>query len=138
MPLDDTGRRGRGEGSKPPARNVLGGTLLPCSVAPVTGFFRDGCCNTGPMDHGLHVVCAEMTEGFLAFSAARGNDLSTPRPDYGFPGLKPGDRWCLCAARWEEARLAGKAPKVLLEATHQAALAVVSLAHLRQHALDPD
>ncbi len=138
MPLDDTGRRGRGEGGKPPARNVLGGSLLPCSVAPVTGFFRDGCCNTGPMDHGLHVVCAEMTEDFLAFSAARGNDLSTPRPEYGFPGLRPGDRWCLCAARWEEARLAGKAPKVLLEATHQAALAVVSLAHLRQHALDPD
>jgi uncharacterized protein len=138
MPLDDTGRRGRGEGGKPPARNVLGGTLLPCSVAPLTGFFRDGCCNTGPMDHGLHVVCAEMTEDFLAFSAARGNDLSTPRPEYGFPGLKPGDRWCLCAARWEEARLAGQAPKVLLEATHQAALAVVSLAHLRQHALDPD
>jgi uncharacterized protein (DUF2237 family) len=138
MPLDDTGRRGRGEGGQPPARNVLGGTLLPCSVAPLTGFFRDGCCNTGPMDHGLHVVCAEMTEAFLAFSAARGNDLSTPRPEYGFPGLKPGDRWCLCAARWEEARLAGRAPKVLLEATHQAALAVVSLAHLRQHALDPD
>jgi uncharacterized protein (DUF2237 family) len=138
MPLDDTGRRGRGEGGRPPARNVLGGTLLPCSVAPVTGFFRDGCCNTGPMDHGLHVVCAEMTEAFLAFSAARGNDLSTPRPEYGFPGLKPGDRWCLCAARWEEARLAGRAPKVLLEATHQAALAVVSLAHLRAHALDPD
>jgi uncharacterized protein (DUF2237 family) len=138
MPLDDTGRRGRGEGGRPPARNVLGGTLLPCSVAPVTGFFRDGCCNTGPMDHGLHVVCAEMTEAFLAFSAARGNDLSTPRPEYGFPGLKPGDRWCLCAARWEEARLAGRAPKVLLEATHQAALAVVSLAHLRTHALDPD
>jgi uncharacterized protein (DUF2237 family) len=90
------------------------------------------------MDHGLHVVCAEMTEAFLAFSAARGNDLSTPRPEYGFPGLKPGDRWCLCAARWEEARLAGRAPKVLLEATHQAALAVVSLAHLRAHALDPD
>jgi uncharacterized protein (DUF2237 family) len=138
MPLDDTGRRGRGEGGPPPARNVLGGTLLPCSVAPLTGFFRDGCCNTGPMDHGLHVVCAEMTEAFLAFSAARGNDLSTPRPEYGFPGLRPGDRWCLCAARWEEARLAGQAPKVLLEATHQAALAVVSLAHLRQHALDPD
>jgi len=138
MPLDDTGRRGRGEGGKPPARNVLGGTLLPCSVAPVTGFFRDGCCNTGPMDHGLHVVCAEMTAAFLDFSRARGNDLSTPRPEFGFAGLKPGDRWCLCAARWEEARLAGHAPRVLLEATHQAALAVVSLAHLRAHALDPD
>lgn len=138
MPLDDTGRRGRGEGGPPPARNVLGGTLLPCSVAPVTGFFRDGCCNTGPMDHGLHVVCAEMTAAFLGYSKARGNDLSTPRPEYGFVGLKPGDRWCLCAARWEEARLAGQAPRVLLEATHQAALAVVSLVHLRAHALDPD
>ncbi|QYU70426.1 DUF2237 domain-containing protein [Leptolyngbya sp. 15MV] len=134
MPLDDTARRPRREGGAP-ARNVLGGTLLPCSVAPLTGFFRDGCCNTGPMDHGLHVVCAEMTEAFLAFSRARGNDLSTPRPEYGFAGLKPGDRWCLCAARWEEARLAGQAPKVLLEATHQAALAVVSLADLRAHAI---
>ncbi len=135
MPLDDTSRRPRREGGPPPARNVLGGTLLPCSVAPVTGFFRDGCCNTGPMDHGLHVVCAEMTAEFLAFSAARGNDLSTPRPEYGFAGLNPGDRWCLCAARWEEARLAGRAPRVLLEATHEAALAVVQLAHLKAHAL---
>jgi uncharacterized protein (DUF2237 family) len=136
MPLDDTTRRPRREGGPPPARNVLGGTLLPCSVAPVTGFFRDGCCNTGPMDHGLHVVCAEMTAAFLAFSKARGNDLSTPRPEYGFPGLNPGDRWCLCAARWEEARLAGKAPRVLLEATHEAALSVVRLAHLKAHALE--
>ncbi|WP_439597471.1 DUF2237 family protein [Falsiroseomonas sp.] len=136
MPLDDSRRRDdRGE-TPPPARNVLGGVLLPCSVAPVTGFFRDGCCNTGPEDRGLHVVCAEVTADFLAFSQARGNDLSTPRPEYGFVGLKPGDRWCLCAARWEEARLAGKAPPVLLEATHVAALAVVSLADLRAHALD--
>lgn len=136
MPLDDTSRRGgRGEGP-PPARNVLGGVLLPCSVAPLTGFFRDGCCNTGPHDHGLHVVCAQVTAEFLAFSKARGNDLSTPRPDYGFAGLKPGDRWCLCAARWEEARRAGFAPPVLLEATHIAALAVVELAHLKAHALD--
>ena len=138
MPLDDTTRRdGRGE-TPPPARNVLGGVLLPCSVAPVTGFFRDGCCNTGPEDRGLHVVCAEMSAEFLAFSKACGNDLSTPRPEYGFAGLKPGDRWCLCAARWEEARLAGQAPPVLLEATHVAALAVVSLTDLRAHALDPD
>ncbi|WP_237213542.1 DUF2237 family protein [Falsiroseomonas oryziterrae] len=136
MPLDDTNRRrDRGEGP-PPARNVLGGTLLPCSVAPLTGFFRDGCCNTGPQDVGLHVVCAEMTSAFLDFSKARGNDLSTPRPEYGFAGLKPGDRWCLCAARWEEARRAGLAPRVLLEATHVAALQVVALEHLRAHCLD--
>jgi uncharacterized protein (DUF2237 family) len=91
----------------PRARNVLGGALLPCSVAPLTGFWRDGCCNTGPGDVGLHVVCAEMTAEFLAFSTRVGNDLSTPRPEYGFAGLAPGDRWCLCAPRWEEARLAG-------------------------------
>ncbi|MGG5820607.1 DUF2237 family protein [Falsiroseomonas sp. HW251] len=136
MPLDDTNRRrDRGEGP-PPAKNVLGGALLPCSVAPVTGFFRDGCCNTGPQDLGLHVVCAEMTAAFLAFSKRAGNDLSTPMPQYGFAGLRPGDRWCLCAARWEEARLAGAAPPVLLEATHVAALAVCSLDHLKDHALD--
>jgi uncharacterized protein (DUF2237 family) len=136
MPLDDTQRRGgRGEGPTP-ARNVLGGALLPCSVAPLTGFFRDGCCNTGPHDLGLHVVCAQVTAAFLAFSKARGNDLSTPRPEYGFAGLNPGDRWCLCAARWEEARLAGVAPPVLLEATHVAALAVVALDALKAHALE--
>jgi uncharacterized protein (DUF2237 family) len=139
MPLDDTNRRGGGGGDGPPqARNVLGGALLPCSVAPLTGFFRDGCCNTGPHDVGLHVVCAQMTAEFLAFSKARGNDLSTPQPDYGFAGLQPGDRWCLCAARWEEARQAGMAPPVLLEATHVAALAVVELSQLRAHALDPE
>jgi hypothetical protein len=134
MPLDDTARPGRP--SRPePARNVLGTALLPCSVAPLTGFFRDGCCNTGPMDHGLHAVCAEMTAEFLAFSRQRGNDLSTPRPEYGFAGLSPGDRWCLCAARWEEARQAGVPPPVLLEATHEAALAVVRLEDLRAHAI---
>jgi hypothetical protein len=133
MPLDDTARRRR-EPPQPSARNVLGGRLLPCSVAPLTGFFRDGCCNTGPHDLGLHVVCAQVDAAFLEFSKAKGNDLSTPRPEYGFPGLKPGDRWCLCAARWEEARLAGQAPPVLLESTHEAALAVVTLAHLRDHA----
>jgi len=116
--------------------NVLGGPLLPCSVAPLTGFFRDGCCNTGPEDVGLHVVCVEVTADFLAFSQARGNDLLTPIPEYGFPGLKPGDRWCLCAARWEEARRAGLAPPVLLEATHVAALEVCALDHLKAHALD--
>lgn len=116
--------------------NVLGGPLLPCSVAPLTGFFRDGCCNTGPEDLGLHVVCVEVSAEFLAFSRSAGNDLSTPIPEYGFPGLKPGDRWCLCAARWEEARRAGMAPPVLLEATHVAALEVCSLDDLKAHALD--
>jgi len=113
-----------------------GGPVVPCSVAPLTGFFRDGCCNTGPEDRGLHVVCAVMTAAFLAFSRQAGNDLSTPMPAYGFPGLKPGDRWCLCAARWEEARRAGAAPQVLLEATHVAALEVCSLEDLRAHAAD--
>src|SRR5579871_50179 len=94
------------------ARNVLGGELEPCSNSPVTGFFRDGCCNTGPEDHGLHTVCAVMTAEFLAFSKAAGNDLSTPMPQFGFAGLKPGDRWCLCAARWQEAFEAGAAPQV--------------------------
>jgi uncharacterized protein (DUF2237 family) len=117
---------------------VLGGALLPCSVAPVTGFFRDGCCNTGPEDLGLHVVCVEVTAEFLAFSKARGNNLSTPMPEYGFPGLKPGDRWCLCAARWEEARQAGRAPRVLLEATHIAALEICALDDLKAHAVDQD
>jgi hypothetical protein len=116
--------------------NVLGGPLLPCSVAPLTGFFRDGCCNTGPEDVGLHVVCVEVNADFLAFSQSRGNDLLTPIPEYGFPGLKPGDRWCLCAARWEEARRVGMAPPVLLEATHVAALEICSLDHLKAHALD--
>lgn len=131
--MDDLHDRG---GGRPQARNVLGGALLPCSVAPLTGFYRDGCCNTGPGDVGLHVVCAEVTEEFLAFSRAVGNDLSTPRPEYGFAGLKPGDRWCLCAARWEQAREAGVAPPVLLEATHEAALAVTTRADLVAHAID--
>lgn len=111
-----------------PARNILGGPLLPCSVAPVTGFYRDGCCRTGPEDSGRHLVCAEMTAEFLAFTAARGNDLSTPRP--GFAGLVPGDRWCLCALRWEEALQAGVAPPVLAEATHAAATRLVPLSAL--------
>jgi hypothetical protein len=142
MPLDAGG--GGGDGGRPrrprqaPSVNVLGGPLLPCSVAPVTGFFRDGCCNTGPEDLGLHVVCAVMTEGFLAFSKAAGNDLSTPMPAYGFAGLRPGDRWCLCAARWEEARRAGAAPLVLLEATHIAALEVCGLDDLRAHAAEAE
>jgi len=116
------------------ARNVLGGVLLPCSMDPLTGWFRDGCCNTDENDLGLHTVCVEMTAEFLAFSRAAGNDLSTPRPEYGFAGLRPGDRWCLCAARWEEARLAGQAPKVVLAATHEATLQVAALTHLRAHA----
>jgi uncharacterized protein (DUF2237 family) len=120
----------------PRGRSVLGTPLLPCSVAPLTGWFRDGCCNTDARDFGLHTVCCEMTEAFLAFSRSVGNDLSTPRPEYGFPGLKPGDRWCVCAARWEEARRAGVAPPVLLEATHEAALAICRLEDLQAHALD--
>lgn len=118
------------------ARNVLGGTLVTCGSAPRTGFYRDGCCDTGPEDVGLHVVCAEMTDEFLAFSKAQGNDLSTPLPEFGFPGLKAGDRWCLCAARWKEARLAGVAPPVLLGATHEAALEVLVLDELKPLALD--
>jgi len=114
--------------------NVLGERLQACGRDPVTGFYRDGCCNTGDSDAGSHTVCAIMTEAFLRFSASRGNDLSTPRPQFGFPGLKAGDRWCLCAARWREALQAGCAPRVVLEATHQAALAYVSLDELRAHA----
>ena len=119
-----------------PARNVLGGPLQTCSIQPMTGFFRDGCCNTGPHDLGLHVVCAQTTAEFLDFSRSRGNDLSSPRPEFGFPGLRPGDRWCLCAARWQEALAAGCAPKVVLSATHEAALQVVDLADLKRHAID--
>lgn len=115
-------------------RNVLGGRLHSCSTAPMTGFFRDGCCHTGPQDAGSHTVCSIMTEEFLAFSQQVGNDLSTPRPEFDFAGLRAGDRWCLCAARWEQARLSGAAPKVVLEATNQAALAHVELEHLKAHA----
>ncbi|MEM7613635.1 MAG: DUF2237 domain-containing protein [Pseudomonadota bacterium] len=115
--------------------NVLGGQLEPCSTTPMTGFWRDGCCNTGPADRGQHTVCAVMTEGFLSFSKERGNDLSTPRPEFGFAGLKPGDKWCLCAARWAEALEAGMAPPVALTATHAATLKVVSLADLKDHAV---
>ena len=116
------------------AINVLGGPLRPCSTEPLTGFYRDACCNTGDEDRGLHTVCAIMTSEFLAFSRKAGNDLSTPLPDYGFPGLKPGDRWCLCAARWKEALDAGQAPYVVLEATHAVTLQVVTLAELRRYA----
>ncbi|MFN3544653.1 MAG: DUF2237 family protein [Thiobacillus sp.] len=117
------------------ARNVLGGHLQVCSMSPLTGFFRDGVCHTGPQDLGSHTVCAQMTEAFLDFSLRRGNDLVTPIPEYGFPGLKPGDRWCVCAARWLEAAEAGVAPPVVLDATHERALARVALADLEYHAL---
>jgi uncharacterized protein (DUF2237 family) len=124
----------RGGNGRAPSINVLGGLLQICSARPLTGFFRDGCCNTGQEDHGLHTVCVVMTEPFLAFSKAQGNDLSTPMPQYGFAGLKPGDRWCLCAARWKEAFDAGQAPDVVLEATHVVTLQVVSLDNLKKHA----
>ncbi|MFQ3623189.1 MAG: DUF2237 domain-containing protein [Acetobacteraceae bacterium] len=127
MPRDGEDRR---------ARNVLGGPLLACSHDPLTGWFRDGCCNTDDRDVGLHTVCAVMTAEFLAFSRSRGNDLVTPRPEYGFPGLKPGDRWCLCAARWQEALAAGCAPDVVLEATHARTLEVCRLEELMAHATD--
>jgi uncharacterized protein (DUF2237 family) len=116
--------------------NVLGGPLLTCSDEPVTGFFRDGCCNTSEDDFGSHTICVVLTEEFLAYSKAAGNDLSTPRPEFDFPGLKAGQRWCLCAARWVEAYRAGKAPKVSLNSTNQAALEVVPLDLLKQHAID--
>ena len=116
------------------ARNVLGSELIPCSQDPVTGFFRNGCCETGPEDLGLHTVCAVMTKEFLAYSKAAGNDLSTPIPEYGFPGLKPGDRWCLCAPRWKEALDAGMAPQLVLESTHEETLAIVPLGVLKDYA----
>ena len=117
-------------------RNVLGEPLAGCCDAPVTGFYRDGFCRTGQADIGRHVVCAVVTDDFLEFSARRGNDLSTPHPEFEFPGLKAGDRWCLCAARWAEARKAGVAPRVALTATHEAALEIIDLADLKAHAID--
>ena len=121
---------------KKPDRNVLGLPLAPCSSQPLTGFFRDGCCRTGPDDVGQHTVCAVMTKDFLHFTVAAGNDLVTPRPEYRFAGLKPGDRWCLCAPRWQEALDAGHAPEVILSATHEAALAYCELEDLKAHAID--
>ena len=117
-------------------RNVLGGPLGVCSEAPVTGFFRTGCCDTSPEDIGRHTVCIVASEEFLAFSKARGNDLSTPRPEYDFPGVQPGQRWCLCAARWREALQAGKAPQVVLNATNEATLDIVALEDLKRYAVD--
>ncbi len=116
-------------------KNVFGTELATCSNSPKTGFYRDGCCNTGPQDKGVHTVCAIMTEEFLEFSKSRGNDLSTPKPQWNFPGLKPGDRWCLCAPRWLEAYKAGKAPKVKLEATHEKTLEIVEMDTLLEFAV---
>jgi hypothetical protein len=131
MPLD-AGYGGR----KRPSRNVLGGTLENCSLRPMTGFFRNGCCDTGAEDVGSHTVCVVMTAEFLTFSKSRGNDLSTPMPDYGFAGLVPGDRWCLCAPRWQEALEAESAPRVVLRATHEGALNYCALADLKRYAID--
>jgi uncharacterized protein (DUF2237 family) len=114
-------------------RNVLGTELVPCSYDPLTGYFRDGCCNTDNSDLGLHLVCVRVTVDFLAFSLAHGNDLVTPRPEYRFAGLKPGDRWCLCVNRWREALEAGVAPPVVLESTHAKALEFVSIQQLEKH-----
>ena len=118
--------------------NVVGGELQPCSGEPLTGFYRDGCCSTGPEDEGSHTVCAVMTHDFLAFSRMAGNDLSTPVPEWGFPGLQPGDRWCVCASRWLEAHEAGHAPPVVLGATHARALKVVPIEALTARAAAPD
>jgi len=119
------------------ALNVLGEPLQACSYAPLTGYFRDGCCNTDANDHGTHVVCARMTAAFLNFSAERGNDLMTPKPEWRFPGLKPGDRWCLCATRWREAFEAGMAPPVILASTHAKVLEFVKLEDLMRYAHQP-
>jgi uncharacterized protein (DUF2237 family) len=118
------------------SRNVFGEQLETCSDKPKTGFFRDGCCNTSDQDTGSHTVCVQLTKEFLEFSRFRGNDLSTPRPEFGFPGLKPGDRWCLCAARWQEAHDAGMAPRLYLRLTHERALEIVSLDVMRRYAVD--
>jgi uncharacterized protein len=132
MPFDEaSGRPGRR-----PSLNVLGGQLDTCSVNPMTGFFRNGCCDTSREDIGSHTVCVVMTAEFLAFSKASGNDLSTPMPEFGFAGLKPGDRWCLCAPRWQEAFEAGAAPHVVLRATEQSALNYCDLAELKRRAVD--
>ncbi len=117
-------------------KNVLGTDLQPCSLDPVTGWFRDGCCRSGADDTGLHLLCAQVTDEFLRFSKARGNDLSTPHPEWEFPGLQPGNRWCLCIDRWKEAREAGVAPNVVLEATHISVLEFATLEELKEHAVE--
>ena len=134
--FDETTGNGGGSGGQLPSVNVLGGPLEICSIKPMTGFFRNGCCDTSADDVGSHTVCVVMTAEFLAFSKSRGNDLSTPAPAYGFAGLNPGDRWCLCAPRWQEAFKAGQAPRVVLRATHRAALGYCALADLKRHAID--
>ena len=134
MPRDSERERGRGGGQQ--ARNVLGMPLENCSTKPMTGFFRNGCCDTSPQDVGSHTVCILASAEFLDFSKASGNDLSTPIPAYSFPGVKPGDRWCLCAPRWQEALEAGRAPRVVLRATHEGALQHCSLADLKRFAID--
>ena len=131
MPLDSSSGPERD-----PSRNVLGGELDACSISPMTGFFRNGCCDTGPGDVGSHTVCVVATAEFLEFSRAVGNDLSTPVPAFGFAGLKPGDRWCLCAPRWQEALDADRAPRVVLRATHEGALEYCTLEDLKRHAID--
>jgi len=128
--------RGNGEGRPSAARNVLGDRLELCSMNPMTGFFRNGCCDTSREDVGSHTVCVVITAAFLEFSRSRGNDLSTPRPEFGFPGLRPDDRWCLCAPRWQEAMEAGQAPRVVLRATHESALSSCALADLKRFAVD--
>lgn len=130
------GNGGGGDDDPLPSLNVFGGELHPCSHDPVTGFYRNGCCDTCDQDVGSHTVCAVMTEEFLEFSKSCGNDLSTPIPDFGFPGLKPGDRWCLCAPRWQEALEAGKAPRVVLRSTHQGALEHCRIEDLKRYAID--
>jgi uncharacterized protein (DUF2237 family) len=127
--------KGFGPGRRP-SRNVFGEPLQACSTMPMTGFFRNGCCDTSAEDVGSHTVCVVVTGEFLQFSKARGNDLSTPLPDFGFPGLKAGDRWCLCAPRWQEAFDSNQAPRVVLRATHEGALEYCSLADLKSHAID--
>jgi uncharacterized protein (DUF2237 family) len=134
MPRGDAD--GGGGGGRKPSVNVLGSPLESCSTSPLTGFFRNGCCDTSVQDVGSHTVCVVMTAEFLTFSKAAGNDLSTPMPQYGFDGLKPGDRWCLCAPRWQEAFEAGSAPRVALRATHQGALEFCALEDLKRFAVD--
>ncbi len=125
-----------GEFRRAASRNVFGAPLEICSIKPLTGYFRNGCCDTGPEDQGSHTVCVVVTEEFLRFSKSRGNDLSTPAPAFGFAGLKPGDRWCLCAPRWQEALEADAAPRAVLRASHEGALQYCKLADLKRHAID--
>ena len=132
MPLDSTG----GDFGREPSINVLGGPLEPCSADPVTGFYRNGCCDTGNGDTGSHTVCVVLTAEFLAYSRAVGNDLSTPRPEFDFGGLREGDRWCLCAPRWQQAFADGRAPRVVLEATHRGALDYCRIEDLRAFATE--